>query len=211
MIHNLFSTPIFKTKVDPRSYDKESIIKTCKENYEKNPYHNYWDSVSDLHHYHRDLSNGPDLKSLGVVYGKIVNEYMASISGDFRYRWHIINLAVNSKYMKAHDHFYRQDGWQGMFGGIHHISYDKEFHSPTKFLNPLIFAQYSHNTHDMSVKLDRSDINNSAYYPDTTMDVEEDDIIIFPSYLKHIVENGVKKESDKPRIVCVIDIKWKIL
>ena len=207
--HSIFQTQIYKVKIDPSSYDKQSIIDTCIKNYEEKPYHNLWDDVSDLHHYHCDFSNAPDMRSLGKSYGKTINDYMASIKGKFNYRWKIINLAVNSKYMKLHDHYYRRKGWQGMFGSTHYISYDKESHTPTKFENPLVFAQYRHNTNDINNLLDQNDYNNSAYWPDSGLDVEEDDMIIFPSYLKHVVENGYKPGS-KPRIVCVTNIDWKI-
>jgi hypothetical protein len=208
MIYNMFPTQIYKCKIDPKSYDKEKIIEECTKKYDEKPYYNLWDNVSDLHHYHRDHMNMPDIKSLGTAYGQAIDDYMSKIKGTFNYKWHVINLAVNSKYMKLHDHFARKNGWQSMFGSTHYISYDKEYHTPTKFINPLVFAQYSDNIHDVMNAL-HYDYANSAYWVDADLDVEEDDMIIFPSYLKHVVENGYRPGS-KPRIVGVTNIDWKI-
>ena len=209
MIYNMFPTQIYKCKIDPESYDKEKLIYECTQKYAENPYHNLWDDVSDLHHYHRDFINMPDMKGLGKSYGKAIDDYMSQIKGKFNYKWQLINLAVNSKYMKMHDHFYRRNGWQGMFGSTHYISYDPDQHKPTKFINPLIFGQYSHNTNDVMHMLDKDDYNNSAWWPECTMDVEEDDMIIFPSYLKHVVEKGINLNINKPRIIGVCNINWK--
>ena len=207
--YSLFPTQVYKIKIDPSLYDKAGLIQKCIDKYEEKPYNNLWDDVSDLHHYHRDWMNAPDMKSLGKSYGQAINKAMASINGDIRYRWKIINLAVNSKYMKIHDHFYRRDGWQGIFGSTHYISYDSKQHTPTKFFNPLVFSQYSHNTNDVYNMLDKTDYDNSAYWPDISMDVEEDDMIIFPSYLKHVVEKGINNDTTKPRIIGVCNIDWK--
>ena len=209
MIYNMFPTQIYKCKIDPGSYEKESIIQRCTENYAKKPYKNAWDDKSDLHHYYADWMEAPDIKSLGKSYGKAINDFMCEIKGTFKYRWKTINLAVNTKYMAYHDHYYRIDGWQGMFGTCHYISYDPDQHRPTKFINPLIFGQYNYNTQDIGRVLDKSDPGNSTWYPEITMDIEEDDMIIFPSYLKHVVENGFKPGT-KPRILGVCNVDWKI-
>jgi hypothetical protein len=208
-VYDVFPTRIYKAKVDPSSYDKSSIIRTCMEQYEKSKYKNTWDEDSDLHHYYENWDGAPELGSLDQSYQKIIEECMNSISGKFEWRWNIVNLAVNTKYMAPHDHFYRKDGWQGMYSFVHYISYDKDNHTATRFINPLIFAQFPDNINDIGDLLDSEDDSNSTYYKDGQIYVEEDDVVIFPSYLKHFVR-GIKEEGDKPRILGVANIDWKV-
>jgi len=212
--YSMFPSMVIKTRIDPDSYDKEALIKAAMEGYEKDPNKNYWDTDSDLHHYYGTMFDCPkEIESLSDSYAKAIDEYMDSLDKSwhsFEYRWKMVNLAVNSRTMAPHDHFYKAKGWQGAYSCIHYISYDRRDHSSTKFLNPLVFAQYLHNTHSMSNLLNKSDIDNSAYFEGRHMDIHEDDMIIFPTYLKHMVSKGIKRESDKPRILGVANIDLKI-
>lgn len=212
--YSMFPSQIYKTRIDPKSYDKEEIIRTAMENYEKDPSKNNWDDESDLHHCYGTMYDAPPaLKSLSSSYGKAIDECMNSISKNhnkFEYRWKMVNFAVNTKYMAPHDHFYKIGDWQSTYSCCHYISYHWKYHSPTRFLNPLVIAQYHRNLVEMSNLLDKNAIDNSTYFVDGTAPVEEDDMIIFPSYLKHVVKNGMKRESDKPRILGVANIDWKV-
>ena len=209
----MFPTPIYKVKIDPDLYDKQALIDKAMEGYEKQPYRNVWDDKSDLYHTYNNWPTGTRhlmSSNLGGLYQNAINNFMNEWKGKFNYRWKIINLCINTKYMAEHDHFFMHDGWQGMFGTCHYISYDPDQHKPTKFINPLLIGQFLYNTRAVGDALDRSEPMNSAWFPDIDMDVEEDDMIIFPAYLKHIVENGVKPDLTKPRILGVCNIDWKV-
>ena len=204
---DLFCTRFFKTKIDKKSYDKEKIIEECIFRYKEQPYRNDWDNFSVLHHYTNDMVNGPDLSSLDDIYDNIIQDYMSSIQGDFDYRWHLTNIAINTKYMTEHDHFHRLGDSQCMFACIHYISYNKDFHSSTRFKNPLKVSDPFDNYKHISKQLYNT-LDNSTYFSDYILDTEEDDFVIFPSYLKHCVDNGTKDDSI-PRIVSSINIEWK--
>ena len=73
------------------------------------------------------------------------------------------------------------------------ISLKKE-HQVTKFYNPLIIAQYASTISDVK-KLVANDISNSNYFHHWNLEVEEDDFILFPSYLKHEVTETPKTEN----------------
>lgn len=212
--YNMFPSQLYKTRIDPEDYDKSAIIEKAMINYSLEPNKNIWDNDSELHHYYGQMFEAPDeIKTLEKCYAKVIDEYVKSIKtnhNELKYRWKMVNFAVNTKYMAAHDHYYQSKGWQSAFSTCHYISYNWKDHSPTKFLNPLIYGQYGYNTRGISVGLDRSNIDNSTYFPDYTPDVKEDDIIIFPSWLKHEVVNGMKRETDKPRILGVANIDIKI-
>ena len=206
---DLFSTRIFKTKIDKDSYDKKKIIEDCVSRYNPETQQNFWDEDSELHHYYGNLNNLPDLSSLTNIYSNIIEVYMSSINGDFQYRWDISNLAVNTKYMAEHDHFYRRENAQCVFSCIHYLSFDSENHTSTRFLNPLRFSMFPDNMISIKNKLSE-DITTTAYSTDFTLDTEEDDFIIFPSYLKHSVIKGTKSSKNKPRIITSINIEWMI-
>ena len=59
--HDLFSLPIYKVKIDPNSYDKESFLETVKTNYEIDPTRcNHFpenDEFGNLHHSYADTEN----------------------------------------------------------------------------------------------------------------------------------------------------------
>jgi len=208
--YSMFPSMIYKARIDPKSYDKKAIIDTAVKNYEIDPTKNNWDNTCDLHHYYYAMDEAPsEIKSLTQSYKTVINDYMSSISKNanaFKYRWKMVNFAVNTKYMAAHDHFYKMKGWQSAFSCCHYISYNWRYHSPTKFINPLVIGQYSSTTQDIANLLDKGDINNSSYFGEYSLDVKEDDMIIFPSYLKHIVANGIKQKTDIPRILGVANI-----
>ena len=211
---NAFPSQIYKASIDPDSYNKTGIIEKAMINYSVEPEKNSWDNESNLHHYYGSMFEAPgEIKTLEKCYAKIIDEYIKSIKtnhNELEYRWKMVNFAVNTKYMAPHDHYYQAKGWQSAFSACHYISYDWKDHSPTKFLNPLIFGQYGYNTSGISVALDRSNIDNSTYFADYSPSVREDDIIIFPAWLKHVVINGIKRETNKPRILGVANIDIKI-
>ena len=54
----LFGCPIYKIKVDPTTYDKESLLKIIINNYSKNEYRNKFDNDKrNLHHSFLDDAN----------------------------------------------------------------------------------------------------------------------------------------------------------
>ena len=61
MKSTFFGLPYYKTKIQPRSYDKEQIIKTIEDNYSQSSYRNEWDkndlNKSNFHHSNSDESN----------------------------------------------------------------------------------------------------------------------------------------------------------
>ena len=210
-IYNLFGSPIYKTKIDPLSYDKENIIKTMKANYAINPIRNKWNNISNLHHMYNDWDNPEflplDTSSLIPVYEKHINDFMKTLK--FRkgvnYGWTIANFAINTKDMSPHDHLDQIEDTYNMFSCTHYISYDKTAHATTEFSNSLPLVYYPSHIKLFKDALDDKAIENSAYHETWALDTNEDDFVIFPSYLKHAVY-PTKIKTDHPRIVGVVNI-----
>ena len=105
----LFTPVIYILNIDPKSFDKEKIIKTISANYKKQPERNYFDGRSALgrsnsHHTYNDNINEKfkkiNFKSLLKVYSKIFklffdNEFKAS--KPFKYTYSIENATAMVK------------------------------------------------------------------------------------------------------------------
>jgi hypothetical protein len=210
-MHNIFGSVIYKTTIDPLSYDKDSIVNVLTQNYNKKPHRNKWDDTSKLHHMYGDWQNEEfspvDTSSLLCVYHKHIEHFMESVSfkKPIKYNWSLANLAVNTEYMKDHEHFDRTDTTQTIFSCTHYISFDKSVHQPTQFINPLPLAYYSRNVNDLQELLNDKTETNSCYFNHWNLDTNEDDFVIFPSYLKHSVLPS-KEKTSYPRIVGVVNI-----
>ena len=84
------------------------------------------------------------------------------------------------------------------FAAINYLNY-KDDHSPTLFSNPAIFAPYLKCMRpDLFNILDGVSLDNQYILDHASWNVEEDDILIFPSVLNHeILSQG---PTEEPRI-----------
>ena len=101
-----------------------------------------------------------------------------------------INLYTNSttgvwfqKYEQNMDHSVHDHG-KGGFSAVCFVEYDKNYHSPTTFISPFL----------------DQDGKRIKYHPD----VEEGDIIFFPSNLSHYAPTN---PTNKTRIVMSLNLK----
>jgi len=212
--YDLFSSRVYKTKIDPSSYEKQSIVETLLKNYNKNPVRNRWDDISETHHTLKDWDNKDyekvDTSSLEPVYDNIVKEFINSVKWNcpITYNWFYANFAVNTKFMREHDHFSIDENGHCLFSCIHYIKFDKNNHSTTQFVNPLPFVMFPLLTNNISKSVSSKEIENSTYFNSWELNTNEEDFVIFPSWLKHTVLPN-KKNSDTPRIVSVVNISVK--
>jgi hypothetical protein len=214
---NAFSSNIYKFKIDPLTYDKQSILNNVVQNYQKSPMRNKWDSSSRLHHYYNDWDNSQfeslDFNNLCFEYDKIFKKFIDSLNvPNINYRFNIVNVTVGdgTSYMAEHDHYAKNNGWETVFSCTHYLSF-KEGHTLTCFVNPNIFAHYHDNVKNMQSVLDMSDIKNSSYCRDWFVSAKEDDFIIFPSYLKHKVEESKTKIDGDLRVIVVTNLDFQLV
>jgi len=211
--YDLFATRVYKTNIDPTSYDKEHIVKTMIDNYNIQPQRNTWDKISRLHHAYDDWENEQFQKvntdSLYPVYDSVIKQIIDSIKFNHQisYKWSIANLAINSKFMREHDHFYINQEGQSLFSCVHYIKFNKEVHPQTTFINPLPLSYFSANVHKVNSILNSRHVPNSTYFGTWDMDASENDFIAFPSYLKHLVYDSHQDEIKDNRIVAVINVE----
>lgn len=216
--HNLFSSPVCVTTIDPTSYKKDEFIKVVESNYEKDPHRNKWDDESDMHHNYDDRNNPlfekydfeGMFKSLHNQYNNIVREYFKQMhfSKSVNYNWTIANVTgmKETQYMLPHAHMEFNGDKTTILSAVHYLRY-KEGHLSTTFETPLnvIYDRSIYKTY--RGLLDTTYVENSNYCPNYYLDVKEDEFHIFPSYLKHHVP---RQKSDKLRITVAINIEvWE--
>lgn len=103
------------------------------------------------------------------------------------------NVYTDGEYQEEHDHL------SGPFAAthfscIHFLSFDPKSHNPPEFRDPLSQLR------NLSIEFDSNNCGE-VYVPQ----VEEGDLLMFPSYLKHWVP--VSQKTDYPRITLSFNIR----
>jgi len=209
---SLFAHNIFSYHIDPKSYNKQSIVDTINLNYSKQKHRNFYDNMniveSDIHHSYNDVDNKelplPDYSSLLPVYENVFKELYSNLKFkegiEIKYHFQIVNYTCTNKnqFMRKHWHLPSAD-----FSCIHYLQFDEE-HSSTVFYNPGDDKArgYTAIRPKMVNSLDMEHYSNSGYAEVTAPIFKEDDMIIFPGYLDHEIPSS-KYQYKKNRITIV--------
>ncbi len=108
------------------------------------------------------------------------------------------NYFHKSEYHALHDHVPDPLDSKCHFACVHYLCYDKKVHKPLFFNDPIDRLR-SH-----SIEFDSHDYE-SDFYPD----INEGDLIMFPSYLLHGVEEN-KPTPNNPRITISFNLELTI-
>lgn len=203
-IEPLFFTPIIRVHIDPKLYDKDSIVNTINTNYVAEPFRNNWDKLSNLHHYYDDWESSkhkePNLDTLLPVYNDVFSKFVNHIPSThpINYEFSIANITVyknKDTWMNFHHHMNNEVS----FACVHYLSVNKDS-APLKFTNPLgVHTHFSQAIIKLTKdKLNLEDSFNSYLCQSFNCDVNEDEMIIFPCFLLHGVFQ--KKTTKKLRI-----------
>lgn len=191
MIIPIFPILLFKTKVKNHKKIKDLSFDIISKEYNKKSttFDNPWDSdvfttfnsvVPEIH-WDEILSEYID------VIKEMQHELGAAGTVHINNAW--FNAYKTNQSHELHDHL------PGQFSAIHYIAYDASKHLPTVFVNPVRQLALSNspnfNTND-------PDSVPPTWVGQTSLLVEEGDLVIFPSFLEHKVP---KQKSDDIRIV----------
>lgn len=209
MKSNFFGLPMYQTSIHPNSYDKKNIIKTIEDNYSRSTYRNEWDKFqinsSNFHHSNSDESNPTfakvDYSSLIHIYRSIIDDFIGA-----PYKHDIVNYTVcnEGQYMKYHDHIFHCD-----FFMIHYVQFDKLVHKPTLYKNTHVFADYFEDLRWDTFSNSEDNLDNAWMRKEIFIDVDEDDIVIAPSSVPHMIPVGQKSELNRITIVSNITLTYK--
>jgi len=215
----LFGLPYHKGKINSSLYDKQKLLEDFEFNYNKDPLRDEWQfnrpqsqKESSLHHCIDDYSN-PEFLSLENHYQRLKPLWALEIEKffycfDFKERvsWEqgLCNytLSKGQVYLNPHHHL------PGAFTAVHYVSFDVGNHSPTSYVNGNSFAQYIDMNPSYKIlksKLDPEDPANSWLFNDYCLNIDEDDFVIYPNSLTHLIPFK-KDQGDKLRASIVLHI-----
>ena len=208
---DLFSYPIYRTRIDPKSYDKEKIIEDILYNKELNNIRNA--NPADqchIHHSYLDFDNENfrdiNYDKLIAVYRNTFEEFFTKelvTTKPFKFEFTIINYTAitEGQSLCVHDHL----PWD--FSTAHYLNLKKD-HVNTRFDNPASSAPYlihiQSNLYDI---IDPNRTRNSYMFVNSSPLAEEDDMVIFPSSLHH--EVPLQGPTTEPRITISANIRIK--
>jgi len=189
MIDQIFGIPLYKSNIDPNSYDKESILNTILSNYEKSNDRNNWDNESyiksKIHHSLCDEQNQnfekPDFSSLRSVYESEIKKCLKMMNyHNLVFKFEIVNYTVMTKDSQMSNHIHTDCD----FTTVHYLRFDNESLDSTLFHNSNDYAKYLISTLSPSLSKvsDNKSIQNSWMYQTFKIPTQENDFLISDSY-----------------------------
>jgi len=196
---DLFPTPIFVTKASMHNEIRKHIDDTIKPVYEKQGYNSpvcrvfsdYFDGAPTL-----------DQKLFTDYYRQDFNNLFNNLGFDTSVSWMIrpyfwYNITGKGGWQEEHNHI--SGPMPIMFSAIHYVEFDKDEHKAVEFYNP----------HEQILRATAPTENKDKlppYYKELATVptfIEEGDLIIFPSYLRHAVN---PQQSEKIRVSIAMNI-----
>ena len=202
---DLFSIPVYKTYIDPKSYNKQELYDLIEENYNTSPFRKSLDPyypLSSFHTYHGNFHNeafkNVNLENLIPILDEKIKSFVQSLNTKrgFVYEWHIVNVNVGKDgWMDRHRHS-GEILKNSMYAFTHYLSFDKYNHPKTDFYNESIIPHITKRHRELLTNTSENSINHHTF----SFETEEDDMFIFPSYLTHGVF-PTYRDSNKLRII----------
>jgi len=186
MNYNIFNSLIWKSKIN---YNKKfELIQNLTDTYnqDKNLLTKNWDCL--VHSSFQNQENGKIPEDLLDIIEKKIIEFLEDCPDELKIRGTYIlseiwyNIYGKNNFQEPHTH------GNSLFSGCYYLKLNKDVHHQTTFYNP-------------NFNLDYSKLEENPYFC-FTPDCEEDDLIIFPSFLKHGTK-GVKKNCSNDLIITI--------
>ena len=190
MNYNVFNSLIWKSKVNYSK--KDELTKNLLEIYNKNPNSltPFWGCF--VYSSFRKQNDGRIPEDLLDILEKKVRQFLENCPDELKIKGTYIlseiwyNIYDKNYFQEPHIH---EDA---LFSGCYYLKFNKEHHHQTDFYNP-------------NFSIDFSKVENNSYFS-FTPECDEDDLIIFPSCLKHGTKGIKKKYSDEPRITISFNV-----
>jgi hypothetical protein len=195
---SLFEVPMYKFKASRHAEIKQWMLTNVLPEFEKtgpnevsrNLYSSYFPGAPKLDH-----------ATFSDFYAKDISNFLTKAEFSKLYPWKTkvnfwYNLSVKDSYQEVHDHL--GGPVPISYAAIHYVMFDKNEHVSTVLYNPLeaILKSLQPTTKDQFRPADYRGFQK-------LLDVEEGDIVIFPSYVPHSV---MKQVSEKLRITVAFNI-----
>lgn len=212
---DIFSTSIYKTKIDSNLYNKQDLLNIIEKNYNISKERKSPDPIYPATEYHTYHGNFENIKFEKINFEKLIPLYNIEITNflnnlnmknecQFNYAIANVNVGKNG-WMDRHHHL--NDNCQYVF--IHYLSFDNLHHPHTLFYNNTLNnynEYYSKKYRDMLLDIPEHSVHHKYW----SFNTYEDDFYIFPAYLDHGVLPNEKK-TDKLRILVVGNININMI
>jgi uncharacterized protein (TIGR02466 family) len=204
----IFGFPTFISSLKDDKFDRKGIISSIEKNYNIDKKRNCWDE-GNLHHSLFDEKNNNrfnkvDFKSLIPIYHKHIIEFTDRLDWDRppKYTFEIVNYTCMNEGGSMPFHVHKKCD----FSAVRYLQYDSTKNNSTRFLNPQTYLpDYIEAQHPSMKKLLNSHHNvNSFLLKDWMFKVWQDDLIIFPAFLRHDVPEI--KQTNKLRMTISFNI-----
>lgn len=188
----MFETLIWKSKI--YYPQKQKFIKICENEYLKKPSKipDGWNCNihSSFSHTNKNYNCGNIPEDLIFLIEEKLNEFFDNeFKSTLKGRYYISNIWYNiykkNQFQESHNH------GTCLFSGCYYLKFNKNCHEQTFFHNP-------------NFNINFKKVENEPYFC-SNVNCEEDDIIIFPSNLKHGTK-GVVKNCDESRITISFNV-----
>jgi len=195
----IFPISIFKVKVSNNNELKRLLVHKITENSQYLKIPDHW-TTNKVKTSFDEEPEGLELFYEGSFYQDLLmKKYLLCMNEIFdkEHQLHIPRIWYNfyndGEYQEKHDHL-GTPLTPCHFSCIHFLSFNSEEHLPPQFVDPLSQLR------NLSVELDRSEYGEVC-----SPNVEEGDLLVFPSYLTHFVLPCNK--TDYPRITLSFNIR----
>lgn len=188
-----FYTTNFWYKFDKNDWFKKQIIPVIEKDIQKNKsnvFNKNWDcNISTNFHLENNV-----LDEYKHLYQYVIQDFLNAIqvNKDLLTEYTIDNIWYNvykkDVYQEKHSHFPHH------FSMIHYVEFDPREHPTTKFFNPSILS-----THFLQDQIPDRMTQQTKEFDD----IEEGDIIFFPSFVEHLVKPN---KSNKRRITISLNL-----
>jgi len=184
---NLFAIPVMKLSLPETPELKEQFLPEILRRYEENLYSKpkAWET-DRVHTSFEAPKKDMVINFMPPVYEKLIRQFVHA--QEFRvHLWHNVYWK-HEEYQERHEHV------PYSLSFIHFLSFDKSEHKPPIFYDPArhIKAYIRHEAIAPELFTDRAQ-----------PDVDEGDVLVFPSYLEHHVPPG---QYTKPRVTIAMNV-----
>ena len=196
MFIELFPSTLFLVKVKNHEKIKKECLDYVVPEYEKNP-STFVDACDADVWTTFNQENNFDWKNIVPLYIDELKDFsmQMGIFGNPMVREAWLNAYKVNQHQEIHEHL------PGHFSCIHYVSYDKEEHSPTIFVNPFRQVALSNSPNFVG----GADGTPATWVGQSFVKAEEGDLLIFPSFLEHKVP---KQKSDKLRVTLSFNLNF---
>lgn len=199
---NIFSIPIYRTRASNqkniKKYFIEEIIPKLKNTTPNN------ESLNLYSDYFKNCQINSDKDLLINYYLKDIEKFKNKAGFKDNFNWHCdidlwYNAGIKGSQQEEHDHLGGVPST--VYSAIHYVVFDSQEHESTVFFNPIyqLFLRNMVTTNDSDAT--PIDWQTRLLLPE----VNEGDLIFFPSYLRHCVPY---QNSSKIRITVAINLTF---